>query len=354
MTSSSSLQLSSLPETETILQLPYPYFTEFTVRKTDSPLSTRDIRFYQIQERHGSSKHQLPTSLQNDGLFFSEPSALRSVELPSDSNNSAWARARRSPYSVVSWDSKNNDATPTLAQAWMLLYVLFTIQPEMEALRLELVGVNAAKLGAQLKDVLLAVDHPLPPRKKRAKPAAADTHEVVALRSTFWQGAGSPFGPRPVWCPSESPISFLGSAQPLSSYPLAPVEHTISFLSAGDPQDPERSQQAFHPIRPAKPAPGAVVYSRWIPHLRETFSMVSLDYANEEHLKLFHDWQNDPRVSQGWNETGTIDQHREYLRNVHEDPHQVAVLAKWNDTFFAYFEVYWAKASNNIDPVPGL
>ncbi len=71
--------------------------------------------------------------------------------------------------------------------------------------------------------------------------------------------------------------------------------------------------------------------------------MAALDYENAEHLGLFHAWQNDPRVSQGWNETGTLEQHREYLRRAHEDPHQTAVLAAFDGTFFAYFEIYWAK-----------
>lgn len=71
--------------------------------------------------------------------------------------------------------------------------------------------------------------------------------------------------------------------------------------------------------------------------------MVALDYTNAEHLNLFHTWQNDPRVSQGWNETGTLAEHREYLRKMHEDPHQFAVLAAFDGVFFAYFEIYWAR-----------
>jgi len=74
--------------------------------------------------------------------------------------------------------------------------------------------------------------------------------------------------------------------------------------------------------------------------------MVALDWEDPEHLRLFHEWQNDPRVSQGWNETGTLDQHREYLRKAHVDPHQVTMLARFDDTYFAYFEVYWGKVRN--------
>lgn len=71
--------------------------------------------------------------------------------------------------------------------------------------------------------------------------------------------------------------------------------------------------------------------------------MVHLDYREESHLRLFHEWQNDPRVAAGWNETGTLDQHRDYLRRIDEDPHQIAVLAKFDDNYFAYFEIYWGK-----------
>ncbi|CAM1509363.1 Fc.00g031020.m01.CDS01 [Cosmosporella sp. VM-42] len=333
------VQFSTLTADETVLRLPHPHQTEYTIQKASPPAGITDgTPVYQLVHKATSSENPLPFELHNSRLIFSDPIDLKSSELPPGSNNSLWARARRSPCVTFYWDGD----VLTLGQAWLLIYVLFTIRPVMESFRLELRGQNAAVLGQQLKDVLLAIDHPLKAREKREPSTKTDESLVVVLRSTFWQGAGSPFGPRPVWCPSESPSS-LPASNPLGSYPLTPLHNTTTISSAGDPQDPERYQQSWHPIRPAKPAPGTVIYSRWIPHLKETFSMVSLDYQDAEHLRLFHEWQNDPRVSQGWNQTGTLEQHREYLRDIHEDPHQVAVLARWDDTPFAYFEIYWAK-----------
>ena len=338
--SSLDVQLSSVGAEDTILKLPYPFHTELLVHKAESAPrgANADFPFYQLRERPGSSVKALPFKRDHDNIFFSEPVGLKSSELPADSDNSAWARARRSPRSVIAW---NGPEAPSAAQSWLLLYVLFTVRPGVETIRLDLCGAQAGSLGAQLNDLLLAIGHPVRVQEQQA-PAKRDEHAALALRSAFWQGAGSPFGPRPVWCPAESPSS-LGGGNPLSSYPLTPLEPTLTVMPAGDPQDASRSLQSWHPVRPAKPALGAVIYSRWIPHLDETFSMVSLDWQDEEHLRLFHEWQNDPRVSQGWNETGTLEQHRQYLKNIHDDPHQFAILAKWDDAYFAYFEVYWAK-----------
>ncbi|KAH7160616.1 acyl-CoA N-acyltransferase [Dactylonectria macrodidyma] len=336
----SAAAFSTLPADEAVIKLPHPYQTEYTIQTGSAPAGiTVEAPVYQLVHKSSADAKPLPFELDNARLVFTDPIDLKSSELPPSGNNSPWARARRSPCVSFYWDGAE---APTLAQAWLHVYTIFSLRPNNESFRLELRGANAALLGRQLVDVLLAIDHPLKAREKPAASTKTDVSLLLVLRSTFWQGAGSPFGPRPVWCPAESPSS-LPASNPLGSYPLTALHNTMTISSAGDPEDPERCRESWHPIRPAKPAPGAVIYSRWIPHLRETFSMVALDYEDDEHLRLFHEWQNDHRVAQGWSIAGTTEEHREYLRKMHEDPHQIAVLAKWDDTFFAYFEFYWAK-----------
>ncbi|PHH87186.1 hypothetical protein CDD83_9204 [Cordyceps sp. RAO-2017] len=343
---SPEVQLSSLPADETLLRLPHPYLTEYTVqRAASSPLlqGHANAPLYQLSERAGSSKQPTPSRLDSADVFFSEPVSLGSAALPPASNNSPWARARRSPGCVWVWHSVE---PPSPAQAWLLIYVLFTVRPATESVRLQLRGRGAALLAQQLIDLVLAVQNPPKASDGTGEALLAsrtDEAVVLALRSAFWQGAGSPFGPRPVWLPQASPPSLQQTSSPVSSYPAAPMHHTMTVAPAGDPHDPGRRQQSRHPIRPAKPGPGSVIYSRWVYHLKETFSMVVVDWQDPEHLRLVHEWMNEPRVIRGWDEAGTLEHHRQYLRAIHQDPHQMAVLGRWDDTFFGYFELYWAK-----------
>lgn len=314
-------------ENEPVLKLPHPYLTPYVLATTSRTLDDGATPLLQIKpQKTTENTTPLPEPLHNDAVFFTKPTDLKSSERPPVSNNTAWGRARRSPASTFTWEGEA--ATLTLSQAWLLIYVLFTIRPSMEHFRLTLSGPGKDGLAAQLKTVLLAIDHPI---------ATGLVDELLVLRSTFWQGAGSPWGPRTAWIPEDLSSSTAPLPKPLSAYPLTPLENTMTNDAS--------AVLTWHPRRPAKPAPGSIVYSRWIPHLRENFSMVAFDYKNEEHVNLFHTWHNDPRVSQGWNVTGTLESHREYLRAAHVDPHRITLLAAFDGVFFAYFEVYWAKVS---------
>jgi len=58
---------------------------------------------------------------------------------------------------------------------------------------------------------------------------------------------------------------------------------------------------------------------------------------------------NDPSVARFWQEEGSIEKHRNYLKTIAEDSHMQSLIACLDDEPFAYFEVYWAK-ENRIAP----
>lgn len=332
----------SLPAT---LRLPHPYLTTYQIDEVDHKQAPTRYGGKLLRIRHeprnnGSTPTRkdaiLPPVELHSNVYFSNPAQDQPSDgLPPESNNFFWGRVRRAPKSDIVWNDKSQ---PTLGQLWLIVYALFSLRPELEYFRIELRGFGHRELSEELKHVGLAVEHPLPEnREVPARPAestpGAFPDEIVLLRGNFWQGAGSPFGPRPVWAPATATVS--GKA--LDQYPVLPVDYVA------DTKFPDQRVHAFHPRRPAKPAPGSIMYSRYIPHLDQHFSMIALDYNNPEHLGLFNKWQNDPFVAAGWNETGTLEEHRKYLKNLHEDGHVITVLAKFDDTYFAYYEIYWGK-----------
>ena len=318
------------PWSSFIICLPYPYLTRYNAECLDIKATESAYRIVPAPVSVSKRAQKAPPfELHNPELSFLP---LQSGHSLPESNNTQWARARRSPSTTFSWTSTT---APTVAQFWLLLYSYFTIYHAEESIRLTLVGSETDLVREELVAVGLAVWHPLP---INTSPEAETwlklpKREIVLLRSSFWQGAGSPFGTRSAWLPSDSNTS----RQDLHNFPIMPTTQTITT------KFPEARIHTLHPIRPRKPTPGTTFYSRYIPHLNEHFSMVALDYTNTEHLSLFHKWQNDPRVAAGWNETGDLEHHRRYLKGLHDDPHVLTMLALFEDTPFAYFEVYWAK-----------
>jgi N5-hydroxy-L-ornithine N5-transacylase len=305
------------------LRLPHPYYT--TYYAVPSNRGSAEMQTIQLQLDTYDGPHNgaetLSQELHHDSLRYNtltEPEG----SLPADSNNSPWARARRSYASTFTWTG----STPTLGQAWLVIYAIFTQSPDHEYFRLALNGSGHETLREALIASTLAIPHPNPERGRQEEGSKEGSTELLILRGTFWQGAGSPIGASSAWVP-------VGGSS--SNTTTTDFKMTTQF--------PETRVHRFHPRRAAKPKPGSVIYSRYIPSLDEHFSMIALDYENPEHLNMFHNWQNDPRVAKGWNETGDLEHHRSYLRNLHEDPHVLTVLARFEDICFAYFEIYWAK-----------
>jgi hypothetical protein len=320
-TMASSKKSNSEPEALT-LKLPHPYLTSYEV--TTSSIKGQPASHQILPSKSSSSSKAVapPSLLHKDTLSFSDIAFFADNAIPPTGDNSSWARARRSPYLTVSWTAER----PSIPQIWLIAYALVTLHPLVEHLRVLFAGKDSDLVARELYTTGLFHPHPKP------STASAPYDGHLLLRGTFWQGAASPFGARPVWAPQ---LDALG--EPITkSYPAFP------FQNAPSTQFPALPRHTSHPVREPKPQPGSIIYSRWIPHLKEHFTMIAVDYTDQDHLNRFHNWQNDPRVAAGWNETGTVDEHREYLRKLHEDPHVLTMFAAFDDILFAYFEVYWA------------
>ena len=111
------------------------------------------------------------------------------------------------------------------------------------------------------------------------------------------------------------------------------------------PQHYVMSAGKRHPRR--APKPEGLVYSRYIPWLRQVFTFRAVDV--EADLPTFNRWMNDPRVDYFWNEAGDLAKHRAYLSGLAADPHMLTLLGCLDGVPFCYFEVYWAK-ENRLAP----
>lgn len=309
------------------VKLPYPFLTEYRVRAVPN---TSPTKLTLTLENQPANSRSLPEPLHGGSLSWLDLKTVSKDEGPPGSNNSPWARARRSPWTEFSW---TGNTTPSLAQVWNVIHAIYLAHPIYEYFRLTLLGEGRDSLRDELLSTGLGVAHP--PRRDSKEDTTTAANELLILRSSFWQGAASPTGPRPIWVVGDGTDSHL--RKPLADYPIMPENFHITN------KFPDEPVYTRHPIRQPKPHPGSIAYSRYVPEINMHFSLEVVNWQDPEHLKLFNTWQNDPRVAAGWNETGTLEQHREYLRKLHFDPHVLCLFGRFDQSRFAYFELYWAK-----------
>lgn len=315
------------------VKLPHPFLTTYRVKTVAGSTPPNLVLTFESQPSNG---RPVPEPFHSNSLFWQDLTTPPSDSCPPISDNSPWARARRSPSTTFTWSG----AAPSLAQIWNVIHAIYLAHPKTEYFRVTLNGTDNTAIVNELLTTGLAASHPQQRSPKAwhpVKPETANAHEdeLLILRSAFWQGAASPTGPRPIWVMGDGTDKQMRKS--LAGYPVMPEQYQITN------RFPEEPVYTMHPRRRAKPFPGSICYSRFVPEIDAHFSLEVVNWEDEEHLKLFNKWQNDPRVAAGWNETGTLGQHREYLRKLHEDPHVLCLFGRFDESRFAYFELYWAK-----------
>ncbi|ESK89732.1 siderophore biosynthesis acetylase [Moniliophthora roreri MCA 2997] len=267
------------------------------------------------------------------------------VFLPSESKTVSFVpsdrKLRTSPHSIVNADravhtpafqltTSQNLTTPDV---WVALYAFWIRHSSIQVHPLILPSpedsaTNSAEILTYLTHTGLAFTPP---------DAEQVSQDLILVRASFWQGAGAPLNFHWIQTPVPHP----------SISPLNPFAFTQSFT---------RSEHVLttHPLRPPKPAPGSVVYSRYIFQLGELLTLTHIDANNPAHFETYCRWQNSDRVNVGWRERGPEEHHRKYLADRLKDPHIMGVIVSWNGEMAGYGEMSWVKEDPMGTYVGGL
>lgn len=97
--------------------------------------------------------------------------------------------------------------------------------------------------------------------------------------------------------------------------------------------------------------PQGELYKRFDSNINAWVSLQTVSI--EKHAQLFSDWQNNPRVAEFWQETGTLEQHTHKLKTLLNSSVTHPIIGLIDNEPFAYFEVYWAQ-NDRIAPFYGV
>jgi hypothetical protein len=101
-----------------------------------------------------------------------------------------------------------------------------------------------------------------------------------------------------------------------------------------------------HPVRPPKPKPGTLIYSRYIVELGQQITIRHIDASNPVHFEAYKRWQNSDRVNKAWKERGPDEHHRQYLAKQLADPHSMSCVFEWDGELAGYTEIGWVMEDN--------
>ncbi|PWN41061.1 hypothetical protein IE81DRAFT_292456 [Ceraceosorus guamensis] len=173
-------------------------------------------------------------------------------------------------------------------------------------------------------------------------PDAVGRYELLWDRSAFWQGAGAPLGRS--WL--QAPLPAADAFGPLTS---TSFPHTLSFTKSDNPP-----VLTAHPLRPPKPAPGSIVYSRYIHSVKQHLTLTHINPDDPKHFEAYCRWQNSDHVNKGWRERGSEDYHRQYHKGRLADPHIMGYILSWDGEPAGYGEASFNKEDGMAAFVGGM
>lgn len=213
-----------------------------------------------------------------------------------------------------------------LAIAWTSVYALW-LHPDHREDDLIAVSVDSERIGEYMRCTGLGVLSPFSP--------STEPKDAIywISRDVFWQGAGAPDSQH-----------WLRSRPEVTSFPgfngtMGVFASQMGFTRKGN-------VCTVHPVRPAKPKPGTVIYSRFIAELGQLLQIRHIDAENPVHFETYKRWQNSDRVNASWKERGPDEHHRRYLADQLADPHTMSCVFEWDGELAGYTELGWAKEDN--------
>ncbi|KAG9311205.1 acyl-CoA N-acyltransferase [Chiua virens] len=222
----------------------------------------------------------------------------------------------------------------TIQDTWAIIYALFVRYHERETIPI----VFSAEIDNRT-DLCTYILRSGLGRTALSKHAEED--DLFLSRAAFWQGAGTHGYHLCGWLPPSTS---------LTRYAASPFPSVQSFTRTP-------LVIAAHPLRPPKPLQGEVLYRRYCPTVGQTLEFTYFDVGEDSqvtpHLEAFHKWHNDDRVNSGWNERGSLEQHRKYVYGVLNDPAVLPMIMSWDGKLMGYLEIVYIKENHVSAYVPG-